>query len=317
MTRVTPIVPAAEIAARRAVDPPALHLPDASVLFARRAERLEHLARTDSAAPMAPYLGLVARLARAQQQALDAALADVRVPDPAALRRARDHAMPPLGNDAPRDPAWRAGLARIVAALRVGAEGPLADVLGRLAKAAPDALEVEADRILQQRETGLDRATAVFIAAALQVHWTAQAARLGPDAFGALDVPHLCPCCGSRPVASVMRDTPAGRHRYLVCTLCAAEWYFVRIKCPACDAAEGIEYFHREGGSQAVKAETCPHCMSYTKIFHPEHDLALEPVADDLATLDLDVALAASTEFHRATLNLAFFPGEETEPDTV
>ena len=42
----------------------------------------------------------------------------------------------------------------------------------------------------------------------------------------------------------------------------------------------------------AVRAETCDHCHSYRKILYLEKDPSLEPVADDLGTLALDLLLA-------------------------
>lgn len=304
------IIPAAELAGQRPIEPPHLRLADPGRVFAARADRLDDLARRAPADGIGPYLGLIARLARAQHRQLEVYPGTPALPDAAALARVHGRAMPPLAIDAHRrDPSWRAVLDAIVRGLCSGAPPPLAAVLDRLAQADGAWIEAQADHVLHQREVGLDRATAIFIGAALQVHWTHLVRLLGAGAFPRLDVPNVCPCCGSDAMASVLRETPAGRHRYLVCCLCSTEWYFVRIKCATCDSAEGIEYFHVEGQSEAVKAETCPKCLTYTKIFYPEKDLHLDPAADDLASLDLDLALAAQTGFHRATLNLAFFPG--------
>ena len=41
----------------------------------------------------------------------------------------------------------------------------------------------------------------------------------------------------------------------------------------------------------AVRAETCDHCRSYLKIVYQEKDPWVDPVADDLATLALDLLL--------------------------
>ncbi len=40
-----------------------------------------------------------------------------------------------------------------------------------------------------------------------------------------------------------------------------------------------------------MRAETCDHCHSYRKILYLEKDPSLEPVADDLGTLALDILL--------------------------
>src|ERR1022692_4689414 len=41
----------------------------------------------------------------------------------------------------------------------------------------------------------------------------------------------LCPCCGRRPVVSVLRQEYEGARRSLVCSLCSWEWKFRRILC--------------------------------------------------------------------------------------
>ena len=43
-----------------------------------------------------------------------------------------------------------------------------------------------------------------------------------------------------------------------------------------------------EDGPAGVRAETCDACQSYLKILFLEQDPALDPVADDLASLALD-----------------------------
>ena len=53
-------------------------------------------------------------------------------------------------------------------------------------------------------------------------------------------------------------------------------------------AGRGMKRGHRA----AVQAEACDECRSYLKIGHMESDPAVEPVADDLATLALDLMMA-------------------------
>ena len=68
-------------------------------------------------------------------------------------------------------------------------------------------------------------------------------------------------------------------------------WYAVRARCTACDSDGKVHYQQLEGGPTGVHAETCDACRSYLKILFLEQDPALDPVADDLASLALDVAL--------------------------
>ena len=142
--------------------------------------------------------------------------------------------------------------------------------------------------------------------------WTASAARLGGSQIAALDVPGVCPCCGFLPVASVVRGGgEVGNLRYLHCALCNTEWNLVRVKCSSCDATEGISYRHLETDSVkaagAVRAETCEACKSYLKIVYAEKD-AVDPVADDLATLALDI-LVDEAGYSRSGPNLLLVPG--------
>jgi FdhE protein len=69
-------------------------------------------------------------------------------------------------------------------------------------------------------------------------------------------------------------------------------WHVARIKCVVCGATERISFRTIEGKSETVKAETCESCRSYVKIFYQITDPALEPLADDVATLGLDMLMA-------------------------
>jgi len=139
-----------------------------------------------------------------------------------------------------------------------------------------------------------------------------RAARLGVGEIKALDVPGVCPCCGFLPVASVVRSSgEVDKLRYLHCALCNTEWNLVRVKCAACDANDGISYRHLEGEglktTDAVRAETCESCKSYLKIFYQDK-APVDPVADDLATLALDI-LVDEAGYARCGPNLLLVPG--------
>ena len=63
-----------------------------------------------------------------------------------------------------------------------------------------------------------------------------------------------------------------------------------RAQCTACDAGESaVAYQHIEGDKGLVQAETCDVCKSYLKLIRRDKDAAADPVADDLATLALDI----------------------------
>ena len=63
-----------------------------------------------------------------------------------------------------------------------------------------------------------------------------------------------------------------------------------------------MAYRHLEGASEAIKAESCDACHSYRKIFYQEKDLEVDAVADDLASLTLDV-LMGEAGYVRASAN--------------
>jgi len=69
---------------------------------------------------------------------------------------------------------------------------------------------------------------------------------------------------------------------------------YPRIKCTLCGSTKDIAYQEIAGGSATVKAETCGSCGRYVKILQQREDASLDPVADDVATLALDLLLRDS-----------------------
>jgi FdhE protein len=102
--------------------------------------------------------------------------------------------------------------------------------------------------------------------------------------------------------------------RYLHCSLCDTEWNMARIQCSNCDNTSELGYFAVEGGGDAVKAEACDACHSYLKQMYMTKAPEVDPVADDLATLALDM-LMAEREYLRSGPNLLFIPGPERSTD--
>jgi FdhE protein len=143
-----------------------------------------------------------------------------------------------------------------------------------------------------------------YVAAALQVHFARLAARLQVDRLTAV-AQGACPSCGGAPVSSVVVGWP-GAHgtRFCACSLCATLWHVVRIKCALCGSTKGITYREVEGGPGAgkVRAETCEACHGYLKIMLQQVDPALDPIADDAATLALDL-LVREAGYRRGAVN--------------
>jgi len=288
-----------------------LRLADRRQVFRRRSARFRQLAEGH---PMEAYLAFMGRLAEAQQELLDG-YADIAVPLPDAelLARCQTHAMPPLSAQGwARDPAWREGLRRLLEAIQPAAPEPTQAAIRKLLAMDAAAVEELAAQVLRGPDATLDPVAAPLVAAALQVYWTHLATQLSSEGFHKANPPGLCPMCGSAPVASVVRadGNEAAGLRYLHCSLCESEWNLARAKCSNCDVEKGVAYVGIEGGNPAVKAETCDACRSYLKIFYMEKDTGVDPVADDLASLALDLMMAEEG-YARSGPNLLFVPGEE------
>jgi FdhE protein len=309
---------------------PRIRLPDPAGIFSRRATRLRKLSEGHA---VGGYLRLMAALADAQQRALDAlsgdglsvdsgderrSAYDTREGERAVfsarsveqLRAAREHGMPPLQADGwPLDPHWRTvlfGLCDAIAATP-GFPAVVAATCGRIRALPVEKLEEQAALLLSAASSGVDAPAAPFIMAALQVSWTRMVCSFNHDEvaehIGSVDVPGVCPVCGTLPVASVVRAEQGYQgYRYLHCALCATEWHLVRIKCSHCESTAGIHYHTVEGGSTAIRAESCDQCHTYRKICYQEHDMEVEPLADDLGTLALDL-LMTEAGFHRGSGN--------------
>jgi FdhE protein len=106
-----------------------------------------------------------------------------------------------------------------------------------------------------------------------------------------------CPVCGCFPKLSEYRGLE--QTRYLRCGLCAAEWQFPRLCCPACGNRDHrqLGYLHVEGEEQKCRATTCEACRQYVKVVSTLTPLSpLQLLATDVATVHLDL-LAADKGF--------------------
>ena len=318
-----------EIAVQAGQQVPFLRLPERASVFAERELRLRQLA---AGHPMREYLLFVAEIVRAQHELL-AAYPGVALPSAEQLDAASRAGQPPLeATHWPRDPAWRDGLQRLLDTMLPRLAGsPALAALRALREADAAEIERQADRLLAGVTTGLDLGAAPLIAAALQAYFTHLVIatdgargvdRLAP--FGRTDDPTRCPCCGSLPTASIARiGAEASGYRYLHCSLCSAQWHMVRIKCACCQGTKGIGYQSLEAlpghalpataaANDAVQAETCDSCGSYLKIVHMGRDPQVEPVADDMASVTLDLLVSeAGRQRHGVNLLLLFGDGDD------
>ena len=300
---------------------PRVRLADPAAVFATRAARLRQLSAGHA---LADYLQLMAAVADTQQLALRQRIAGARqLLDKAHLEErtalAREHGMPLLqATGWQRESSWRALVIELCDGISGQAQLPtaVAEICRRIRALPAAELEQQADRLLTADSQGIDAAAAPFIMAALQVYWTHLVSSLTPDLVACVngaDAPGVCPICGTLPVASVVRAEKAYQgYRYLHCALCATEWHLVRVKCSQCLSTDGIHYHSLTGsavGSQdmaaasaPVRAEACDSCRAYRKICYQEFASGVEPVADDLATLTLDL-LMSEAGYQRASGN--------------
>ena len=282
--------------------PPPIRPPHPGRVFARRAERFAHLA---AANPLADFLSFMAAIAGGQAAALAA------LPELAELKICARQGVRPLDRTNWRpDASCRRALAVILD--RLGGEPLTAATRAaaqRLAGSQSATLDALAHKAVCFEDRQTEAAEGCLVFAALQVCWTGKAGTIVPETVKFSNRSSACPVCGSPPVASIVHSAGSlAGARFLVCSLCATEWYLVRIKCANCDSTKGIAYLEIEGGHGLIKAETCDECRTYTKIVYTEKDPAAEPFADDLASLELDI-LVDGADWRRAVPNPFLLPG--------
>jgi len=251
--------------------------PGARALFAQRAERFAALAHGHAAGD---YLGFLSALASAQ-----------------AVAAARLRAPPPLSSDGrPLDLArglaagWLETLGPVLDALAAAdMPEPARAALGRLRRLPASELDRLGTRVLHGEElAGQEVAAAPVVGAALQVVWAGRAEAL--PAAAVQRVAEGCPACGAPPVVGVVLGDD--KLRYLVCGLCATQWHHTRVQCVLCRSAARLSYFTIDGDEGPAKAEACEDCHAYLKLLYVEKAPRLEPVADDVASLALDLLMA-------------------------
>jgi FdhE protein len=114
------------------------------------------------------------------------------------------------------------------------------------------------------------------------------AIRHGPAALDG--TPSICPLCGARPIVGVLRPEGDGAKKSLICMLCAHEWAFRRIYCPACgEEREPQMAFYSAPEIAHVRVDVCDTCHTYLKSVDLTKAGLAVPVVDELATIPLDL----------------------------
>jgi len=282
MSRVDTTQPDPSVIGNIAI-PPFARLPGPVQIFADRSARFAILAEGHD---LAPYLNFLSGLCGIQASIQDG-LPEPAAIDAATLARAKEHKMPPLDRVAFKaDSAFEAAFQRLLdAAVALEMPAPARAALLRVTELDAAGREAMLQNVL----------------AALQVHFARLAARLDDKSLQSVG-DGVCPCCGSAPTSTaIVNWRRAPGTRFCACSLCGTMWNYVRSKCTLCGSTRKILFQEIEGAGN-IKAETCDDCHGYMKILNQQKDDRLDPVADDVATLGLDL-LVRELGFRRGGVN--------------
>lgn len=296
------ILPESEIKkSAQSFQAPALLFANPKNLYERRIKRLKQLAEKS---PFADYLNFASLVVASQLTALE------RNPLPRQDLIIRDEE-PLKATEFKRNPIWREYLSDILRDLKPQMNPQVSATIERLEKAADSELEEKADLLLAQEFTKVPSDEALFIWAALSLYWVQLAEQIPHHSrMESNDNLHYCPVCGEAPIASMVHFGSAQGLRYLHCALCESEWNLVRAQCTNCNQHSNMEMWSLDEELALVRAESCGDCQSYLKIMFQEKDPHVEPVADDLATLFLDVEMEEKG-LARSGLNPFMFPAAD------
>jgi FdhE protein len=116
--------------------------------------------------------------------------------------------------------------------------------------------------------------------------------------------PLTCPLCGALPIVGVLRAEGDGAKKSLICMLCAHEWNFRRLLCPACaEEREPQLAFYSAPEIPHVRVDVCDSCHTYLKTVDLTKTGLAIPVVDELATMPLDL-WARDHGYHKLQINL-------------
>jgi FdhE protein len=102
----------------------------------------------------------------------------------------------------------------------------------------------------------------------------------------------------------VLRAEGDGAKKSLICMLCAHEWSFRRIYCPACgEEREPQMAFYSAPEIAHVRIDICDTCHTYLKSIDLTKTGLAVPIVDELATIPLDL-WARQHGYHKLQINL-------------
>jgi len=116
--------------------------------------------------------------------------------------------------------------------------------------------------------------------------------------------PSTCPLCGGKPIVGILRTEGDGAKKSLICMLCAHEWVFRRIYCPACgEEREPQMAFYSAPEISHVRVDVCDTCHTYLKNIDLTKTGLAVPIVDELATIPLDL-WAAEHGYKKLQINM-------------
>ncbi|AGT10511.1 formate dehydrogenase accessory protein FdhE [Paracoccus aminophilus] len=267
---------------------PLVRLPDPVALFQTRASRFAYLA--EGSAHLGPYLRFLSGICAAQA----GLAADLNpLPAPAAdwVALARESRMPQIDRH-----HLRAMMPEMLELFLPRLDGLAMPEAARLALDAVKAASADERNwlfanVLADRIPEDSVAPHLFVAAAVQLHAARHAAALDPEQLVPIKT-GTCPACGGRPAVSMVTENMGAEGtRYAACACCQTLWNEVRIKCLCCGDNAKISYRAVEADDAVIKAEICGSCDHWVKILYQNKNPTLEPIADDVASLGLDLKM--------------------------
>lgn len=258
-------------------------------LFRQRSERFTELAQQDKT-DWQHYLQLLALVSKIQHDLL----ADAGAVVPALKHDRPESQLNIYATDIPA--CFVPMLNSFYERIRNGLSGHVNGVWQRLLAMPANEQQALAQRVLQQEVREEDQAYLIWVHAVLQVIWAYWAMQLEETDVPTRDERGQCPCCGSDAVASiVLKGGEQENLRYLHCNLCNSRWNALRAKCTFCgntkdmslQTIEGVQ----TGALHGASGESCDVCHGYRKMFSLSKEQYADPVADDLASLPLDMLL--------------------------
>jgi FdhE protein len=116
-----------------------------------------------------------------------------------------------------------------------------------------------------------------------------------------------CPFCGCKPQLGVLRPEGDGGKRFLLCSLCGAEWEYRRVICPNCEESDKEKLpIYKSEELVYIKLAACDTCHTYLKCIDLSTNGHAIPEIDDVASLPISLWMV-DKGFQPIRLNLFGF----------